>query len=73
MVTILSQRGLAGSLARNLSASRALGALFALLLSWQERDSQRRHLAGLEPRMLKDMGLSQADIDHECTKPFWRS
>ncbi len=45
---------------------------FAVLLQWQERSAQRHHLAALEGRHLKDMGLSRADVEKETRKPFWR-
>lgn len=50
------------------SAARGLD----VLLEWQERASQRGHLASLEDHMLKDVGLSRADVEHETSKPFWR-
>ena len=46
--------------------------LLRLLMVWQDRERQRRHLRGLGDRMLKDMGLSRADVAHEAAKPFWR-
>ncbi len=42
------------------------------LLTWQERDRQRRHLASLDDRMLRDMGISRADAEREAAVPFWR-
>ncbi len=43
------------------------------LLTWQERDRQRRALAQLDARMLKDVGLSRAEVDLELRKPFWHA
>ena len=43
------------------------------LLSWQERDRQRRALAQLDARMLNDIGLSRAEVDLELRKPFWHA
>ncbi len=45
--------------------------LLRLLLVWQDRERQRHHLRGLDDRLLKDMGLSHADVAHEAAKPFW--
>ena len=42
------------------------------LLIWQERASQRSDLGQLNDRMLKDIGLSRADVMREVEKPFWR-
>ena len=42
------------------------------VLSWLERVHQRRQLAQLSDHMLKDIGLSRADVEVEVAKPFWR-
>ena len=42
------------------------------LLAWIETARQRRHLAGLDDRMLQDIGLSHSDVARECSRPFWR-
>ena len=56
--------------------SKLAAALYAILntaVVWQERASQRVHLAALEDRLLKDTGLSHADVAAETAKPFWRA
>jgi uncharacterized protein YjiS (DUF1127 family) len=47
--------------------------LFDQLLSWHERARQRRHLGQLDDRLLRDIGLSRAEVDHEMSRPFWRT
>ncbi len=46
--------------------------LVDLLATWQRRASERRHLMQLDNRLLADMGLSRADVEHEYRTPFWR-
>jgi uncharacterized protein YjiS (DUF1127 family) len=41
--------------------------------SWQDRRRQRRHLAELPDYLLKDIGLSLADVERETSKPVWRA
>jgi uncharacterized protein YjiS (DUF1127 family) len=41
------------------------------LLRWQELARQRRALAQLDDRMLKDIGLSRADVAREVGRRFW--
>jgi len=41
-------------------------------LSWQYRAHERAHLMALDDRMLRDIGLARADVEHEAAKPFWR-
>ena len=43
-----------------------------LMMEWLERSRQRRHLSALDDHMLKDIGLTRADVDLECDKPFWQ-
>ncbi len=42
-----------------------------LLSTWFERARQRRHLHALDDRMLKDIGLTRADVEFEVQKHFW--
>ncbi len=48
------------------------GAILDRLLEWQERAAQRRHLAGLDDRMLRDIGLSRAEVVREYRKFPWQ-
>lgn len=42
-------------------------------LTWQRRHKDRMHLLSLDERMLRDIGVSLADVDREASKPFWKS
>ena len=65
---------------RAASAARASAssfeALTALLLrhvrTWWARVRQRRALATADDWLLKDIGVSPADVMCECDKAFWR-
>ena len=39
---------------------------------WAERAAERRHLAELDEHLLRDIGLTTADVDAISTRPFWR-
>ncbi|MGF1609485.1 MAG: DUF1127 domain-containing protein [Kiloniellales bacterium] len=52
--------------------ARAPGALFEIVMLWQQRAIERHHLAGLSEHHLKDIGFSRADVEREFSKPFWR-
>lgn len=41
------------------------------MLTWQRRSRERTVLAGLPDEMLKDVGLTRADVEIETSKPFW--
>jgi uncharacterized protein YjiS (DUF1127 family) len=40
--------------------------------SWMERSQQRRALAELDDRLLRDIGLTRDDARRECASPFWK-
>lgn len=50
-----------------MGAGRALGSMLAAYLRYQSR----RHLAELDDRALKDIGLTRLDVVRETDKPFW--
>ena len=46
--------------------------LLRQILPWLERARQRRALQALDDWVLKDIGLTRADVMHESNKPFWQ-
>ncbi|MEM9683074.1 MAG: DUF1127 domain-containing protein [Pseudomonadota bacterium] len=46
--------------------------LLGIILLWRERAEQRRSLAGLDERLLKDIGIGRADAYRESSKWFWQ-
>ena len=49
-----------------------VGVFGQLLASWRRRAHERRELANLDHRTIRDLGLSPGDIQFEINKPFWR-
>ena len=39
--------------------------------TWIEHHRQRRALAELDDRLLKDIGITRSEADREIAKPFW--
>jgi uncharacterized protein YjiS (DUF1127 family) len=39
---------------------------------WEECAAGRHALARLDDHMLRDIGLTRADVERELIKPFWR-
>jgi uncharacterized protein YjiS (DUF1127 family) len=50
-----------------------LDRLFEAPFVWAERAAERRQLAELDDHLLRDIGLTRADVDAVSTKPFWRA
>ena len=40
--------------------------------TWRRRTQERRELANLDHRTIRDLGLSPSEIQFEANKPFWR-
>jgi len=59
------------SVLRNIDAG--LLAAVDITFGWHRRISDRNALRTMDDRLLKDIGLSQADVEHEVSKPFWRN
>ena len=43
-----------------------------ILDTWRRRARERRELAQLDHRTLRDLGLSDGQAQFEANKPFWR-
>ena len=50
-----------------------LDRLFETPVLWAERAAERRHLAQLDDHLLKDIGLTRAELEEVSSKPFWRA
>jgi len=53
--------------------SEVFAGLGTTLRLWRRRMRERRELAVLSPRDLRDIGVSSSDVWHEIRLPFWRS
>lgn len=53
--------------------SAALRRAFRWYRLCHARAAQRRHLAELDERMLRDAGITPAQAARECAKPWWRA
>ncbi len=60
---------------RSLLAAVGHGAkqLLRVLFVWQRRIADRQQLQFMDEHMLKDIGVSRADMYREASKPFWRT
>lgn len=60
---------------RGAAPRRALARLLATVRSWHRRRARRVTLARIleaDPKRLKDLGLTEADVARDCARPFWR-
>jgi uncharacterized protein YjiS (DUF1127 family) len=48
------------------------GTVVRTVLLWMERSRQRRALAELDDRLLRDIGLTRDEARRECANPFWK-
>jgi len=51
---------------------RTLDAIAAQAEGYISRSRQRRALAELDDRLLRDIGLTRYDVALEASKPFWQ-
>lgn len=49
-----------------------LTAFNQIFATWRRRAQERRELANLDHRAIRDLGLSASMIQFEANKPFWR-
>ena len=47
-------------------------AAWVLISRWIGRCRERDALGELDDRLLRDIGITRADAERECRKPFWR-
>lgn len=62
--------GLAASVASK--ARAAVRGLVDQIALWEDRATSRHRLGQIDDWMLKDVGLTRADVARESGKPFWR-
>lgn len=52
--------------------SKTFNDLRGIYATWRRRIETRQHLADLDDRLLRDIGISRYDAIKEAAKPFWR-
>ncbi len=50
-----------------------LARIVEIFTTWQRRSTQRTALRDFDDRLLRDCGLSRAQVLWEINKPFWRA
>lgn len=58
---------------RGLAILSAGSCVLNVLYLWQARIDERRELGCVDERLLKDAGITRADVVQETSKPFWRA
>ncbi len=53
--------------------SGTFAAFTQVIGAWRRRSQERRELAQLDARSLRDLGLNPVNIQFEANKPFWQS
>jgi len=43
------------------------------IAEWRRRSRDRRELAAMSDRSLRDIGLTRYDATYEASRPFWRA
>ena len=43
------------------------------VLDWQDRARESHRMAMMSDHLLRDIGVSRADLEMEYEKPFWRA
>ena len=54
---------------RRLGLAQRIVLLFRL---WRRRAVERRELARLDARTLRDIGIARSQIEYDLNRPFWR-
>lgn len=62
-----------GRIGNEISYDKIVTRVFASLDAWLDRFEQRRTLAELDDRMLRDIGLTKGEAMREADKRFWLS
>jgi uncharacterized protein YjiS (DUF1127 family) len=64
---------------RTVRSTNIIAALFTaacrvprIVSMWHERIASRHALVNLNDHVLRDIGLSRADVEREFMKPFWQ-
>jgi uncharacterized protein YjiS (DUF1127 family) len=57
---------------RRVALSELRDRVIVMLNEWRRRSRDRNQLASFDDRMLRDIGLTRADVCREINKPFWR-
>ena len=52
--------------------NRTLAGLVEWLRAWNRRRRDRRLLAGLDDRVLRDMGIDRVAVERDSAMSFWR-
>jgi uncharacterized protein YjiS (DUF1127 family) len=55
------------------SVGRIVQSTLAAMRGWQHRMRQRRELLMLNEIELRELSLSEADVNREARKPFWET
>lgn len=63
----------AGATGTATSSGRLFLSSPSILKLWYERSRQRRRLARLDERLLRDIGIDRVTAMREASKPFWQA